>query len=176
MEISPVDICTYIMASCRDEVFFRQGALCSVIVFTLTTHRSACLCLHICSCACCSEVRLLYKKTWAQRNKFSHGDCMWCMPRADWASDTQFQLRLRCLMWNRSNHLPVDSVPVDVSAHYQWMWTLHRCMSMPAMATCEWEHEWIASKVLFRRPRITFLLIFIILLNIIVTLLHFFSL
>lgn len=92
---------------------------------------------------------IVIQKTWARRNKCSHGDCMWCMPRADWASDTQFQLRLRCLMWNRSNHLPVDSVPVDVSANYQWMWTLHGCMSVPAMATCEWEREWIASKVLF---------------------------
>lgn len=74
---------------------------------------------------------------------------MWCLPWAGWASDTQFRPQLCCLMWNRSNHLPDDSVPVDVCTHYEWMWTLHGCMSLRAMATYEWEHEWIASKVLF---------------------------
>lgn len=141
IEISPVDICTYIMASCREEIqmyqwlFFRQGALYSVHINN--SQKRLLVFTHLFMCML-QWSEIVVQKTWARRNKCSHGDCMWCMPRADWASDTQFQLRLRCLMWNRSNHLPVDSVPVDVSANYQWMWTLHGCMSVPAMAMRTW--------------------------------------
>lgn len=132
---------TYIMASCREEIqmyqwlFFRQGALYSVHINN--SQKRLLVFTHLFMCML-QWSEIVVQKTWARRNKCSHGDCMWCMPRADWASDTQFQLQLRCLMWNRSNHLPVDSVPVDVSANYQWMWTLHGCMSVPAMAMRTW--------------------------------------